>query len=113
MKTLLNIIGIIAIFVIICVGALNAELMINLQLWKVGTVNINIALYTLIVLFAGIFTGMLWVAQFYWAQKEKLNAYKRELERSSITNTSSSSKVEVLEAKIATLEKALNDALNK
>ena len=53
------------------------------------------------------------MGQFYLAQKEKLNAYKRELEKSSITNSSSSSRVEVLEAKIATLEKALDDALNK
>lgn len=42
-----------------------------------------------------------------------LNAYKRELEKEAIGSTESSSKVKVLESKIAVLEKALEDALNK
>ena len=47
------------------------------------------------------------------AQKEKLEAYKRELERKMITNSSSTSKIEVLESKIKTLETALQNALKK
>lgn len=42
-----------------------------------------------------------------------LNAYKREFEKESIESTESSSKIKVLESKIAVLEKALKDALNK
>lgn len=42
-----------------------------------------------------------------------LTAYKRELEKQSIGSTESSSKVKVLESKIAVLEKALEDALKK
>ncbi len=113
MRTLLNIIGFLAVLCIICTGILNADTPLSLNLWKAGMQNTNFAIYTLIVLFTGLFTGILWVGQFYFTQKEKLNAYKRELEKSSITNSSSTSRVEVLEAKIATLEKALNDALNK
>lgn len=42
-----------------------------------------------------------------------LNMYKRQLEKTSIGNDESSSKVKRLEAKIAVLEKSLSDALNK
>ena len=44
---------------------------------------------------------------------EKNSAYKRQLEKTSVSNTESSSRVEVLEAKIKVLEKALEDALKK
>ena len=44
---------------------------------------------------------------------ESLIAHKRELEKTSIGSNESSSKVKVLESKIAVLEKALSDALNK
>lgn len=42
-----------------------------------------------------------------------ITTYKRELEKESIGGVESSSKVKVLESKIAVLEKALDDALNK
>ena len=45
--------------------------------------------------------------------KETLSAYQRQVERKSIDSTESSSRVQVLEAKIEVLEKALQDALNK
>ena len=64
-------------------------------------------------LLSGVFIGASVVAQFYFAQKEKLDAYKRELERKMITNSSSTSKIEVLESKINTLEIALQNALKK
>ncbi len=124
MKKILNIISYLAVLGVIYVAIANAAEILNLHLWGFkGTAEtlgmpeytkvINLATYTFIVLAVGLFTGICWVGQFYLAQKEKLNAYKRELEKSSITNSSSTSKVEVLEAKIATLEKALDDALNK
>jgi len=124
MKRVLNIVSYLAILFIIYIAITNATEIINLHLWGFkGTAEalgmpelnkaLNLAIYTFLVLGVGLFAGMCWVGQFYLVQKEKLNAYKRELEKSSISNTSSSSKVQVLEAKIATLEKALNDALNK
>ena len=124
MKKFLNIISYLVVLGVIYVAIANAAEVLNLHLWgfkgtaeTLGipeyTKTMNLATYTFVVLAVGLFTGICWVGQFYLAQKEKLNAYKRELEKSSITNSSSTSRVEVLEAKIATLEKALDDALNK
>lgn len=124
MKKFLNIISYLAVLGVIYVAIANAAEVLNLHLWgfkgtaeTLGipeyTKTMNLATYTFVVLAVGLFTGICWVGQFYLAQKEKLNAYKRELEKSSITNSSSTSRVEVLEAKIATLEKALDDVLNK
>ena len=42
-----------------------------------------------------------------------ITTYKRELEKEAIDGVESSSKVKVLESKIAVLEKALDDSLNK
>ncbi len=123
MRRILNIVGFIFVLAVIYTAVLNADIILNLQLLGFKGVEqfgiseihktINLANYTLIILIVGIFTGASWIGQFYFMQKEKLNAYKRELEKSSITSSSSTSRVEVLEAKIATLEKALDDALNK
>ena len=77
------------------------------------TVTLNMSVYTLIIFALGEISAVFFFAPLYTSLKEKYNAYKRELEKSSISNSSNSSKVEVLEAKIATLEKALKDALNK
>ena len=126
MKTILNIISYLAILGVIYIAIINAPQMINialltkdmmiaLGLQDVEIINktINTATYTLSVLGVGVFAGVCLLGQLYLSEKNKLNAYKRELEKSSVTNSSNSSKVQVLEAKIATLEKALNDALNR
>lgn len=76
-------------------------------------ITVNFALYTVIVVILGVLIGAIWLGLFYFFEKGKLSVYKRELEKSSISDSSSKSRVEVLEAKIATLEKALQDALNK
>ena len=47
------------------------------------------------------------------AAKDKVKAYQRELEKSSISGTTNASKVEVLEAKIKTLEKAFNTVIDE
>ena len=118
MKQLINILSFLAILGVIYIAITNATDILSIRLWGIeGTAetlgmpeinkNINLAMYTFIVLGIGIFAGISWIGQFYFVQKEKLNAYKRELEKTSITNSSSTSRVEVLEAKIATLEKAL------
>ena len=43
----------------------------------------------------------------------KINSYKRELEKESISSTENDARVKVLESKIEVLEKALENALNK
>lgn len=122
MKRILNIVSYLIILSVVYITSMNATEVLNLQLWGIrGTAEtlgateysktLNLGSYTFLVLLAGMFAGIGWMGQFYFAQKEKLNAYKRELEKSSITNSSSKSRVEVLEAKIATLEKALDEAL--
>ncbi len=71
-----------------------------------STMNFNIGIYTIFVLFLGIFAGSGFVYMFLDLSNQKVNAYKRELEKTMISGQSSSSKAEVLEAKIKTLEKA-------
>lgn len=56
---------------------------------------------------AGGFIGL----SFASAQKEKIKTYKRQLEKVSVISDADSSKVEVLEAKIRTLEAALKQSL--
>ncbi len=69
---------------------------------------LSLGIYTLATLFAGIFVGAGIVYMFLSAQNEKVKAYQRELEKTSVTGMNSASRVEVLEAKIKTLEKAFN-----
>ena len=47
------------------------------------------------------------------ATKAKVKAYERELEKTSITGQNNASKVDVLEAKIKTLEKAFNTVIDE
>ena len=75
--------------------------------------SVRFGTYTLSLFVLGFLSGLVFAGQFYFALQDKFKAYKRELERSSITNSSGEAKINVLEAKIATLEKALDDALNK
>lgn len=95
---------------IIYVAITNAGTQILLQPFGI---TLNFAFYTAIVAVLGVLIGAIWLGQFYFSEKGKLGVYKRELEKSSISDSSNKSRVEVLEAKIATLEKALQDALNK
>lgn len=61
----------------------------------------------------GFVIGIMFALSYVLDISRKLKAYKRELEKSSITSDESDSKVKVLESKIEVLEKALKDALNK
>lgn len=74
-------------------------------------VTLNMALYTLIMFVLGEISAIFFFAPLYTSLKEKFNAYKRELEKGAISNTSAEAKIQVLENKITVLEKALNDAL--
>jgi len=61
------------------------------------------------------FTGVIWgialVAGNLKNQAGKISAVERKMEKDSISSTESQAKVKVLEAKIQTLEKALENAL--
>lgn len=46
-------------------------------------------------------------------KNDKINSYKRELEKESVNSDEAVSRVKVLESKIEVLEKALEKALNK
>ena len=49
--------------------------------------------------------------QFVLKGNSSIKAYERRLEKTSVSNDSSTAKIKVLEAKIEVLEKALDDAL--
>ena len=80
---------------------------------SVHTLNIDLAYYTLGVFLLGMFAVIFFFAPLYKSLKDKYSAYKRELEKGSITNTSAEAKINVLENKITVLEKALDDALKR
>jgi len=73
----------------------------------------NVASYTALILFAGIVSGAGVVYMFLSAANAKIKAYERELEKTSVTGENNASKVEVLEAKIKTLEKAFNTVIDE
>ena len=75
------------------------------------TLTMNMSLYTLSIFILGEISAIFFFAPLYKSLKEKFNAYKRELEKGSISNTSAEAKIQVLENKITVLEKALDDAL--
>ena len=68
----------------------------------------SLAVYSVIILTIGVFLGTI-RNSIYTGMR--YNALKREQEKSSISSTESQAKVKVLEAKIQTLEKALENAL--
>lgn len=69
--------------------------------------------YTVFVLVSGLFVGAGTVYMFLSATKDKVKAYQRELERTSISGSNNASRVEVLEAKIKTLEKAFSTVVDE
>lgn len=75
--------------------------------------SIRTSTYTVLILLSGIFVGAGTVYLFLDAAKEKVKAYQRELEKTSISGSSNASKVEVLEAKIKTLEKAFSTVIDE
>lgn len=122
MKNLFNIFAYFVLLFIVYVGVVNFDQNITLDIGAVKglvdfglpqyTLQLSVGLLTIVILATGFIISAYLIGQFYLAQKDKLSAYKRELEKSSVSNSTSSSKVEVLEAKIATLEKALDNAIN-
>ena len=77
------------------------------------SVTLNMSVYTLIIFLLGQISAIFFFAPIYTKKKKKYKAYKRELEKGSISNTTAESKIQVLENKITVLEKALDDALKQ
>lgn len=77
------------------------------------TKAIRVSTYTILILLSGLFVGAGTVYMFLSAQNKKLKAYQRELERASLTGVNSASRVEVLEAKIKTLENAFSTVIDE
>lgn len=123
MRKLFNILAYLVLLFVVYVGVVNFDQNITLQIGAVNgladaglpqyAIGLNVGILIIAVVAIGFIISAFFVGQFYLVQKDKLNAYKRELEKSSVSNSTSSSRVEVLEAKIATLEKALDNALKK
>ena len=62
---------------------------------------------------AGLFSGIFLMNLLLNVKNNKLNLYKRELEKESISSSESDAKVKILEAKISVLEKTLEKFLTK
>lgn len=88
-----------------------ALILISLALALLITLPLTGKINLLNVFLCGTITGMSFVALKLNNKNDKINSYKRELEKESISADESSSKVKVLEQKIEVLEKALENAL--
>ena len=77
------------------------------------SITLNMSIYTLIIFLLGEISAIFFFAPLYLSLKEKYKAYKRELEKGSISNSTNESKIAVLENKITVLEKALDEALKQ
>ena len=119
MKKLFFFLSLVILLSIVYIAVINANTMVEVNYLK-GThlasdmsVNLQTSIYTLAVLFAGIFSGAGIVSLFLGIQKDKVKAYKRELEKSSVSKEANASKVDILEAKIKTLEKAFTSVVDE
>ena len=74
-------------------------------------VNTGLLLLGFFVL--GSCSAVLFVKPFLIKYREKEGAFERKLEKTSVSSDENSAKVKILEAKIQTLEKALEDATKK
>ena len=124
MRKLMQIMAYLAILGVMFLVILNVRETITLQVWGPKfdasanmvyhlTKTLNVAFYTVSVMLAGLFAGVALTLPFYFAELDKISAYRRELERRDVKSDSSTSKVRVLEAKVEVLEKALRDALGR
>ncbi len=74
-------------------------------------IPINNGLLMFLFFILGSWTSIFYIKPFLMKYKEKEGAFERKLEKTSVSSDANSAKVKVLEAKIQTLEKALENAL--
>ena len=118
MKKLFFMLSIIVLLAVAYLIIMNYEVSFSVNYLKTASGEysvelVNGAFYTFVIVIAGIFVGSGILSLFLGVQKDKVKAYKRELERTSVSGESNASKVEVLEAKIQTLEKAFNTVVDE
>ena len=119
MRVIFNLISILMVVGVIFLAALNTQTVFDFMVWysrkghSAILYHVTLVQIILWVFVAGILAGSCWAAAYYSSIQKKLKEYQRKLEKTSVQTNEESSKVEVLEAKIQTLEKALQDALNK
>lgn len=119
MKKLFFFSSIVVLCAVIYIVLINPFGVINLNLLKGSTYTadftseIKLSLYTIIILCAGLFSGAGVVSLFLGIQQDKVKAYKRELEKTSVSGEANASKVDVLEAKVKTLEKAFSSVVDE
>lgn len=77
------------------------------------SLHLSAGFYTMAVMVVGAFVGAGLISLFLAIQGNKIKAYKRELEKSSINSEENASKVQVLEAKIKTLENAFDSVVDE
>lgn len=116
MKILFTLISALIIIALILLASLNTKTMFDLIVWGTSGANYvhyNVSLIQIfsVIFVAGLVVGALWAGTFHISTQKKLKEYQRKLEKTCVQSDSDSSKVEVLEAKIQTLEKALQSAL--
>ena len=119
MKKLFFFLSIVVLCAVIYIVLINTSGTVNINLLHGGTYTtdiskeLNIPFYTIVVLCAGLFSGAGIVSLFLGVQQDKVKAYKRELEKTAISSDSNASRVDVLEAKIKTLEKAFTSVVDE
>ena len=75
--------------------------------------SLNIYFQLGITFATGFILGILLMTIFIIVKNKKINVYKRQLEKESISSDENAARVKVLESKIEVLEKALENALNR
>ena len=112
MKYLLAIISTLIITILVIIITSNSATPIALTIPVINlTIFTNSLIYIAGIMALSFGAGLLLGGAFIINQKNKINPYKRQLEKLSVVKDSSESRVEVLEAKIKTLEAALQKSL--
>ena len=75
--------------------------------------NLNFTCQITFVFIIGFILGIFIMNILIFVKNKKINLYKRQLEKESITSDENESRVKVLESKIQVLEKALENALKE
>lgn len=116
MKFIFNILGLLIIWVVTYICTLNSKIFFDFTLWSIKDQPItfyNTALFQVIAFafMLGILAGIFFEFAFYIQSLKKIKEYQRKLEKTVVKSDTDSSKVDILEAKIKTLETALQSAL--
>ncbi len=114
MKKAFLFVSLIAVFSIIYFALINRTQPVTLAYSNsTDVITVNFAMTIILVLLIGLVIGSGIVSLFLQEEQHRAKAYKRELEKSSIQGSNHESRVEVLEAKIKTLEKAFDSVLDE